>query len=258
MSSDAFLLKQVQRISSGSSTREEANLIVEEPLVIRVDGISMAMVMRSPGHDAELVMGLCLTEGLVTRASEITGIEFSTDTASGTRSVADVTLCLRVLDSAGKRFAPLGDGQLVSTCAIVNAQYKMSDLQALSRLTTAAHAVGLFSMDGELIVVREDVGRHNAIDKVIGFAMREGIERSQCFLLLSGRVSLEMIQKAICARVPIVAAVSAATAVAVDMADRLGCTLIGRLRDADMIVYTHPERLAGLRVSGCWRTPGSV
>jgi FdhD protein len=118
----------------------------------------------------------------------------------------------------------------------------MSNSQTLSRLTRSAHAVALSDAD-RLYVVREDVGRHNALDKVIGYAMLNGIDPRSCIVLLSSRISFEMVQKAVRAGISVVAAISAATTLAVDLALRFDCTLAGLLRDRSMVVYTGAERI---------------
>ena len=249
---------------------EDVLVIVEEPLEVRVNGTAYAVLMRTPGSEIELAVGFCLTEGIVDSFDEIESVGFCPDAAAGAENVVSVqvkaavrrdgrpdlpsrarvanTSCgvcgVRTIDDLEMQLTRLPAGCTVPAQTIVELQYLMSDRQTLSRLTTGTHAVALSGVDGGLHVVREDVGRHNAFDKVIGYAMRSGIDPSACVALLSGRISFEMVQKAIRARIPVVAAISAATSLAVSLAKRFDCTLVGRLRDRSMTVYTCPERIA--------------
>lgn len=148
-----------------------------------------------------------------------------------------------MMEDLDRRVSPLPEGGEFPVSSIVKLQRRMSEQQNLWRLTGGAHAAALAKSDGEVLVTREDVGRHNALDKVIGFAMLQGIECQDCMALLSGRSSFEMVQKAVRARIPVIVGVSAPTSLSVDLAERLGCTLVGRLRGAKMVVYTHRERI---------------
>ncbi len=260
----------------GAETGEaDIGLVVEEPLEIRINGEPFATIMRTPGCEMELAAGFCFTEGIVDSFSEILTIGFCTD-AEETQNVVNVMvaaqaaerpaggdpadprkssarklesrsscgLCgVRMLDDINKRLTPLPDGPVVKAADIIKMQYLMTEKQELQKLTKGTHAVALVRADGELIAVREDVGRHNALDKVIGHALTRGVDCAGCVAILSGRISFEMAQKAVRAGIPIVAAVSAATALAVQLAERLNCTLVGRLRDDCMTVYTHGERI---------------
>ncbi|MFA6447888.1 MAG: formate dehydrogenase accessory sulfurtransferase FdhD [bacterium] len=258
--------------ASGETTRETGiELIVEEPLEIRINGEPFATIMRTPGNEIELAAGFCFTEGIVDKFADILTIAFCAD-AEDTKNIINVMtpdrggecevadprkssgrklesrsscgLCgVKMLEDIYKRLTPLKDGPQVHAADIVKMQYRMIEKQELQTRTKGSHAVALVRTDGELVVVREDVGRHNALDKAIGYALMRGIDCSNCVAILSGRISFEMAQKSVRAGIPIVAAVSAATALAVELADRLNCTLIGRLRDDDLVVYTHKERV---------------
>ena len=249
---------------------EDVLVIVEEPLEVRVNGTPYAVLMRTPGSEIELAVGFCLTEGIVDSFEEIESVGFCPDAAMGAENVVNVlakpvagrgggpidlpsrsrvanTSCgvcgVRTIDDLETRLTRLPPGCTVPADTIIELQYIMSDRQTLSRLTTGTHAAALSGIDGRLHVVMEDVGRHNALDKVIGYAMLHAIDLTSCVALLSGRISFEMVQKAVRAHIPVVAAISAATSLAVNLAQRFDCTLVGRLRGRSMTVYTCPERI---------------
>ena len=257
-----------------SCVEEDVLVIVEEPLEIRVNGMPYAVLMRTPGSEIELAIGFCLTEGIVDAFEEIESVGFCPDATADAENVVNVaakpvtgreggfidppsrsrvasTACgicgVRTIDDLSMRLTRLPPGCKVPTETIIDLQYIMSDRQTLSRLTTGTHAAALSGVDGRLHVVREDVGRHNALDKVIGYAMLHGVDLRSCVALLSGRISFEMVQKAVRAGIPVVAAISAATSLAVSLARRFDCTLVGRLRDRSMTVYTCPERITPSR-----------
>ncbi len=255
------------------SIEKEAFLIAEEPLEIRVNGAPYAVTMRTPGNEVELVAGFCLTEGIVDSFDEIGTIGFCQDGTGDTENVVTVSISaaaagrmdraggtarsrvsitgcgicgVQTIEDLSVSLSRLQPGCTVEAGRIVELQYQMSDHQTLSRMTRGAHACALSDGKGRLLVVREDVGRHNALDKVIGYAMLNHIDTSSCVVMLSSRISFEMVQKAIRARFPIVAALSAATTLAVDLARRFDCTLVGLLRDRSMVVYTGAERIGML------------
>jgi FdhD protein len=250
----------------------EALVIREEPLEIRIDGTPYAVVMRTPGNEIELAAGFCLTEGVVDSFSEIAAIGFCPDGGVDSENIVTVTtkpptgggerkaflpsrsrvattscgLCgVQMIGDLAARLSVLSLNHTIPVERIIELQYLMSDQQKLSKLTRSAHATALSGIDGRLHVVREDVGRHNALDKVIGYALLHSIDPGECMVLLSGRISFDMVQKAIRASIPLVAAVSAATSLAVDLAREYNCTLIGLLRDQSMFVYTSPNRVVG-------------
>jgi len=254
--------------------RREIELIVEEPLEIRINGEPYATIMRTPGFEMELAAGFCFTEGIIDSLAEVLTLGFCADAENtgnivnvmtaagraGERSSASVEprkasgrrlesrsscgLCgVTMLEDINRVLLPLEDELRIPAVDIVRMQYVMVEKQALQARTKGVHAVALVRPDGVPVIVREDVGRHNALDKAIGHALLYGIDCSGCVAILSGRISFEMAQKAIRARIPVVAAVSAATALAVDLANHLNCTLIGRLRDDSLSIYTHQERI---------------
>jgi len=267
---DCFHIQDASFSMDRPETENEVLVIVEEPLEIRVNGEPYAVLMRTPGDEIELALGFCLTEGIVDSFDEIEGIGFCPDATGDAENVVNVAakspadpergpidrpsrsrvantgcgICgVRTIDDLSTRLTKLPPGSSVSAQRIIELQYLMSDGQTLSRLTTGTHAVALSGTDGRLHVVREDVGRHNALDKVIGYAMLHGVDLRSCLALLSGRISFEMVQKAVRAGIPVLAAISAATSLAVSLARRFDCTLVGRLRDRSMTVYTCPDRI---------------
>jgi len=247
-------------------------LACEEPLEIRVRGRSVAVIMRTPGHDAELAAGFLVSEGVVTERRQI--VEFAPSvtgedalwgnvlnaflTADVDVNFSELTrhvfassscgLCGKAsIESVHLHFPPVRDELMIDAETIRGLPEKLWSAQSLFQTTGGLHAAALFDPIGELIVAREDVGRHNAVDKVIGFGFLSGKwPFSQQVLLVSGRASFEILQKALAARIPIVAAVSAPSSLAVEFAEASGQTLIGFLRSDRMNVYTHPKTIQGL------------
>jgi FdhD protein len=257
--------------------QREEHLTVEEPLEIRLNGRSLAVIMRTPGHDHELACGFLFSEGIVKSHDDILSIEDAVD-ADGLplANVVDVALCSSPADFADvsgteaptfqRHFAvsascglcgknsiadllcnvpPLiGDGTHISPATLYTLTARLRAQQDVFSHTGGLHAAGLFTSEGELCLLREDVGRHNAVDKLIGHGLlHHTLPYSQHILLVSGRTSFEIIQKALLARIPCIAAISAPSSLAVELADSSGITLIGFLRDHAMNVYTHPERI---------------
>jgi FdhD protein len=270
--------KKVTAIGAPGEEREaEIDLVVEEPLEIRINGVPYAVVMRTPGYEMELVAGFCFTEGIVDSISGVLSMGFCADAAGDARNVVSVIVApkpegggapageavelrmsaarsyesrsscgicgVRMLEDVEKKIAPIVSDMKVRAEDVFLMQERMEERQVIGARTRAAHAAGLFRPDGDPIVVREDVGRHNALDRIIGHALLNGIDCGGCVAFLSSRISFEMAQKAARARIPIVAAVSAATSLAVELADRANCTLAGRVRGESMVVYTHPQRI---------------
>jgi FdhD protein len=254
--------------------REEA-LTVEEPFEVRIDHRSLATIMRTPGHDAELAMGFLFTEGIIARAVDVLSIADEVD-AEGLplANVVNVQLrntrqqdALQPQPSAFERhFAvsascglcgknsiadlliatpPLDPDDLhISASTIYELPSALRAAQSVFSHTGGLHAAGLFGADGNLLLLREDIGRHNAVDKLIGHGLLQGdFPYSSYILLVSGRTSFEIIQKALLARIPCIAAISAPSSMAVELAERGGITLIGFLREHSMNVYTHAERI---------------
>lgn len=265
--------RPVLRIGADGSTRRRPDsLAVEEPLELRVDGRALSVTMRTPGHDVELAHGFLLTEGVIGSAADLVTARYcdSVDAEGrNTYNVLDVALAPGVeppdttvernfyttsscgvcgkasLDAVRlkTRFAPTGGA--VAWSVIGELPARLREAQKVFASTGGLHAAGLFTPSGAAVVVREDVGRHNAVDKVLGRALLDGrVPAADTVLQVSGRASFELVQKAAMAGVPVLAAVSAPSSLAVELADEVGITLVGFLRDGAGNVYTHPERIA--------------
>jgi FdhD protein len=243
-------------------------LVTEEPLEIRADGQAVTTTMRTPGHDFELAVGFLLSEGVIRGRDDVRQVKYCElpDGAEQLYNVVTVKL------SAPARVVPrrttttascgiCGTAQLddllarcpqVPTSAarlprevLLELPERLRAGQALFDKTGGLHAAGLYSFDGAEVAVREDVGRHNAVDKLVGFALLEGLlPLFEHVLVLSGRVSFELVQKAALAGIGVVAAVSAPSSLAVQTAERLGVCVAGFVRPPNANVYSHPERLA--------------
>jgi FdhD protein len=267
--------RPVLRLTEEGSKRRQEALAAEEPLELRVDGRALAVTMRTPGHDVELAHGFLLTEGVIGAAEDISTARYCDsvdDQGRNTYNVLDLALapgveppdtslernfyttsscgvCGKAALDAVKlktRFSPEGDACRVSAETLVTFPDQLRERQRVFDSTGGLHAAGIFTVDGELLVVREDVGRHNAVDKVTGWAvLNSRVPLGGSVLMVSGRASFELVQKAAMAGIPILAAVSAPSSLAVELADEQGITLIGFLRGTSMNVYTHAERITG-------------
>lgn len=239
----------------------------EEPLELQVHGSSLAVVMRTPGHDEELGAGFLLTEGVISSWTEVESIRHCTTvpTPEAEDNVLQIQLrapvdlakfkrhqfassscgvCGKATLENALRTSPAIRSELTVTPAVlVSLSDKLRANQPAFDSTGGLHAAGLFTVRGELLVVREDVGRHNAVDKVIGWALHSGTSMSGAVMMVSGRLSFELVQKCVAAKIPVLAGISAPTSLAVRMADALGVTLVGFLRDDGMNVYAHAERI---------------
>jgi len=246
---------QVHRLPSGAT--EDDRLAVEEPLEIRVGGRPVAVTMRTPGHDEELALGFCLTEGLRPNAARPPD-----DLAA---NVIDVDAPGADLDRVQRSFytssscgvcgkgaleavaveAPRIESRVTVGFDVVAAlPGRLREAQATFALTGGLHATGLFTLEGELLCVREDVGRHNAMDKVLGWALVQGlVPLVNVILCVSGRLSFELVQKASVAGCPVLVAVGAPSSLAVELADDRGVSLVGFVRDGRGTVYTGRQRI---------------
>ena len=241
-----------------------------------MDGTALTMTMRTPGDDLELAAGFLVSEAVIRSPADIAEIKLCDGTAcghadhNGMGNIADVTLAPGIIVDAGcpaqfpdhqrvrylredeyrrhLRPAACIAGRRHGTLRTGNAGRAAGPAarRAAGVLQTGGlHAAGLFTADGELIAIREDVGRHNAVDKVVGWALLGGrLPLAGCVLLVSGRASFELVQKAVLAGIPLLAAVSAPSSLAVDLAKQAGLTLVGFLRDPSMNVYTGAHRLS--------------
>jgi FdhD protein len=257
--------------------REDA-LSVEEPFEVRIDHRSLAVIMRTPGNDRELAMGFLYTEGVIAQSGDVLAIEDDSDAEGlpltnvvnvilrqqgqqedcqlpqqvaferhfavsascglcGKNSIADLLITVPSLERHI-------DDVRFHASTLYELPERLRDAQTVFTYTGGLHAAGLFSATGDLLLLREDVGRHNAVDKIIGHGLlRRDFPYSRHILMVSGRTSFEIIQKALLARIPCIAAISAPSSLAVELADRAGITLVGFLRDHSMNVYTHAERV---------------
>ncbi len=259
---------------SESRSREE-QLTVEEPFEIRLGRQNLAVIMRTPGHDHELAMGFLFSEGIIHQPGDVLKMEDALDEEGlPLANVVSVTLSSTMQQTAfqahpasfERHFAvsascglcgknsiadlmqvttPLEQGDTQFRAEVfyqLDAQLRAQ--QQVFGYTGGLHAAGLFSQSGALQLLREDVGRHNAVDKLVGYGLLHGeFPYEKYMLMVSGRTSFEIIQKALLARIPCVAAISAPSSLAVELADKGGITLVGFLRGRSMNVYTHPERI---------------
>ncbi|HWP67279.1 MAG TPA: formate dehydrogenase accessory sulfurtransferase FdhD [Candidatus Limnocylindria bacterium] len=241
-------------------------VVVEEPLEIRVAGTAVSVTMRTPGHDRELALGFLVSEGLLAERADVEcvvqspggpganlldvrpapGVRLALDRL--TRHVFTSSSCglcgKTAIEAVRHHFPPIADDVEVDARTLLALPAALAAAQTAFARTGGLHAAAVFAVDGTLVAVREDVGRHNAVDKVIGHGFAEGcLPWRRHMLLVSGRASFEIVQKALAAGIPIVAAVSAPSSLAVSFADESGQTLIGFLRPGRLNVYTHHRRV---------------
>jgi len=265
---------------AATTVSEHADLLAaEEPLGIRIGGEAVSLTMRTPGDDIDLTAGFLFSEGIVGSAADIVSIricdgsqcghDHEADDAMG--NIADVTLRAGLTAGSRRNFLTssacgvcgkasiaelrvpgrfgLDEDQVqVPAGVLAGLPDALRRAQRVFERTGGLHAAGLFSATGELLAIREDVGRHNAVDKIVGWALRGGLLPLRgCLLLVSGRASFELVQKAVLAGVPVLAAVSAPSSLAAELADDAGLTLVGFVRDRSMNVYTCPGRVIPAR-----------
>jgi len=265
--------RSVRRITGDSETTRPDTLVVEEPMEIRVGGRSLAVTMRTPGNDIDLLHGFLLTEGVIADRDDISSARYCDgvdDEGRNTYNVLDVALAEGVaapdpsvernfyttsscgvcgkasLDAVKlvSNYSPAEDQVSVSAAVLSSLPDTLRASQKVFGSTGGLHAAALFTADGELLVLREDVGRHNAVDKVVGWAVQDGrIPLTGYVLMVSGRASFELVQKAVMAGVPVLAAVSAPSSLAVDLAAEAGVTVVGFLRGSTMNVYSAVQRI---------------
>jgi FdhD protein len=267
----AVLEQPIWRWRRGSLEEIPDVVVVEEPLEIRLQGEPFQVLMRLPGWEKELALGFLHTEGIVRSLDEVITIHFcgtATDPLLPP-NVVDVRLTPAALERRGRRhlevaysscglcakeavseicqkLPPVASGLTVTTGQVLSLMNLLPEAQPIFHKTGGTHAAALASPDGAVFVAAEDIGRHNAMDKVIGRALMEKRDMANLVALLSGRISFEMALKSIRAGIPILAAVSAPTTMALELARELNLTLIGFARPDRMNVYTHPERLTDL------------
>ena len=273
--SDALRPVDVVRVRGAARAAESDVAAAEEPLEVRLHGQPFAVIMRTPGADRELAAGFLLAERVIAGADDLGAIAHCTDPAADhPENVVDVTLTngsaaalerlladrrqvtansscgmcgRRTIESLAANVTPLRVRWRVSASTIAALPERLRARQAVFDETGGLHAAGLFSRDGVLVDVAEDVGRHNAVDKIVGrMLMREALPLSDFLLCVSGRTSFEIVQKAIFAGVPLVAAVSAPSSLAIDLAEQAGITLCGFVRGPRFNIYSHPRRVKGV------------
>ncbi|WP_026533081.1 formate dehydrogenase accessory sulfurtransferase FdhD [Arthrobacter sp. H41] len=257
----------------GTTGHREDVLAGEEPLEIRLDGRAFTVTMRTPGDDFDLVAGFLVSEGVVWEPGQLPRLRYCAgvdDNGQQTFNVVEAQLRPGVqlpdtamerhvytssscgicgtasIDAVRKssRFELTGDTARVELSVLAGLPDRLRESQKLFDRTGGVHAAGLFTRDGELLCLREDVGRHNAVDKVVGWALREGmLPLTGTILQVSGRASFELVQKAQLAGIPVLAAVSAPSSLAADLADDAGLTLVGFSRGSTLNCYSHPERI---------------
>lgn len=262
----------VVTVRDGSTATRREHVVGEEPLEIRVAGPDGAVAattatMRTPGQDFELAVGLLHAEGVLTAREDVAEVRYCTDVEVQEYNV--VTVHLRVpprrdlaartllatascgvcgttsIDDLAARVPVVASAVSVDGGVLTGLPDALSEAQPLFDRTGGLHAAGLFTSDGRLVAVREDVGRHNALDKLLGGRLLDGgLPATDAIVVLSGRVSFELVQKAAAAGVPVLAAVSAPSSLAVDTAERLGVTLAAFVRPGRFTLYAHPERVA--------------
>jgi FdhD protein len=245
----------VVRMPEGRTEADE--VAVEEPLEIRINGDPVAVTMRTPGHDEELALGFCLSEGLLPESAALPS-DFAANTVDVTSSSfvpdelrrsfytsSSCGVCGKgALEAVAVEAPRVGGDQRVAARVISELPAQLRSAQRAFAVTGGLHATGLFTSAGDLLCVREDVGRHNAMDKVIGWAFREErLPLTDGVLCVSGRLSFELVQKAAVAGCPLLVAVGAPSSLAVELAVDRGITLCGFVRDDRMNVYSEPWRV---------------
>ena len=273
MTRDSLERRPLIKLRGAAESPEEDWVVVEEPLEIRVERDTLAVVMRTPGADLELAAGFALTEGVIRSAADLGTIRHCPDArkeAGDGANVVEIGLAPGVnldrermrralltsaacgvcgkasLEALATHARPVASDLRVERAVLGALPGRLAEAQDVFRRTGALHAAGLFSPSGDLRICREDVGRHNAVDKVIGRCLLDGAPTSDGILLVSGRTSFEILQKAAVAGIPIVCAVSGPTTLAIETARAFSITLINFLRGGDMSVAACPERILGL------------
>ena len=246
---------EVVRLPDGK--REQDRVAVEEPLEIRIGGTPVAVTMRTPGHDEELALGFCLSEGLQPTAAHLPA-DLAANTVEVEAPAFDLSRLQRsfytssscgvcgkgALEAVAVEAARVESQLRLPLSLVVQLPDRLREAQAAFAVTGGLHATGLFDARGELVCAREDVGRHNALDKVIGWAFGAGrLPLADAALCVSGRLSFELVQKAAVAGCPVLIAVGAPSSLAVSLAEDRGITLCGFVRGGRINVYTEPWRV---------------
>ena len=261
---------RILRYGEREGSRSDDQLAAEEPLELRVNGVPLTVMMRTPGHDRELVLGFLFGEGIIRNRHEVNALNTVANgehphlenvidvqlaaSAPGVdarwqRNFVSATSCglcgVSTIEAIHRSAPPIANSELrVTPDVLYGLEARLRAEQAVFSRTGGLHACGLFTLEGDPVAVREDVGRHNAVDKVIGFAAEhELLPLERHILMVSGRTSFEIVQKALQARIPILAAISAPSSLARDLAQASNQTLIGFLRGRQLNVYAGRQRV---------------
>ena len=254
------------KIEEQRSRQTDDDLVMEEPLEIRVNGESVSVTMRTPGNDFDLAVGLLFSEQIIHSRDEIGTIAYCPDEDQPElKNIVNVGLVDRnrklessrrlwsnsscglcgkaTLDAIRRVCRPISSNLVISQDLLCSLPERLRAAQANFERTGGIHGAGLFDAQGSLIVLREDIGRHNAVDKVLGSALTGGLSLSETVLMVSGRLGFEIAQKAAVGGIPIVASISAPSSLAVELAAEFGMTAVGFLRGHSMNVYCNPQRI---------------
>lgn len=257
---------RVVKLDEQHQTQIEDEVVVEEPLEVRMNGEAVSVTMRTPGNDFDLAVGLLWTEGLIHSFDEIGTMAYCPDEKSpGLKNVVNVGLvdanrkpkpsrrswansscglCGKAtIDAIHQECKPVKSSMTASYAVLCSLPSRLRQAQANFDRTGGIHAVGLFDAEGNLLLLREDIGRHNAVDKVLGAALAGNVSLDSTIMMVSGRLGFEIAQKAVIGGIPIVASISAPSSLAIELANDFQMTTIGFLRGSSMNVYTHPERV---------------
>jgi len=263
----SIALTSVEQWQDGAITRVQDYLAVEEPLEIRIGETPISVTMRTPGQDLELAAGFLFTEGIIAGAAELRKLEPVPSAKAGNTVMAELTkegsaasadlqrnffaasscgICGKAtIESIRVRGVKAPNAQFtISADLLCTLPEKLRESQAVFGHTGGLHAAALFNASGERLVEREDIGRHNAVDKVIGWALiKDRVPLAECVLMVSGRGGFEIVQKALVAGIPVLASVSAPSSLAVQTARELGMTLVGFLRGRRFVIYSGQQRI---------------
>jgi FdhD protein len=265
---------RIQRLTDHGHQSVEGGIVIEEPLEIRLNGWTVAVLMRSPGMEKELAMGFCLGEGLVAHPTDVALVRHcgravadelvESDALDESRNRVDVTLmpgaacsakqedvvqlirsgCGRTdVQALAENLDPVGADVRVRVEVLRRLPGRITRQQAAYREAGGIHAAAIFDVHGRAMVVCEDIGRHNAVDKAVGHCVLRGIPVSDKLLVSTGRASYDMVAKGVRLGVPIIASISSPTSLAVELAEALNCTLLGYLRGKTVNIYTHGWRI---------------
>jgi len=260
----SIALTSVDQWDDGAVSHAQDYLAVEEPLELRIGNTPISVTMRTPGHDLELSAGFLFTEGIISTRAELSALESASPNtvaaviASGSSPQVDLQRNFFAASSCGicgkatiesvrvRGIKPVNSAFQIDPDVLCSLPERLRESQAVFGRTGGLHAAAAFDAAGQMLVLREDIGRHNAVDKVIGWALlKDRIPLSNFVLMVSGRGGFEIAQKALVASVPVLASVSAPSSLAVQIAREFGMTMIGFLRGRRFVAYSAPLRVTG-------------